>query len=194
MAENGGDQYVGILKFYTSYVMFSFYSFIPIINFSQNDEKQPLLRSANTTINYQTIFRIPYAHVLRDDKIAIESSNIADANNSNTYWLFNGVIPDPAYEKACFAFDDVNVSTPVVIATKTTNGHFLFERLFQINHVNAVNPSGAIRMHPTNHTKAMASNTVSMARPFDEFLVDTSESNSSLDVQNNSATTKSDKD
>ncbi|CAF4285912.1 unnamed protein product [Rotaria socialis] len=166
---------------------------------TQNDEKQPILRSGTATINYQTIFRIPYAHVLRDDKIAIESSNIVDANTSNTYWLFNDVIPDPAYEKgtyhtSCFAFDDVNVSTPVVIATKTTNGHFLFERLFQINHVNAVNPSGAIRMRPTNHTKAMPSNTVSMARPFDEFLVDASESNSSLDVKSNGARTKSDKD
>jgi hypothetical protein len=84
-----------------------------------------------------------------------------------------------------------NISTPVVFATTTTNGHFLFERLFQINHVNAINPSTAIRMHPINQKKTDSSNTVSMARPFDEFPANP---NDSVDVQSNGIITKSDKD
>ncbi|CAF0852073.1 unnamed protein product [Rotaria sp. Silwood1] len=159
-----------------------------------NDEKQSLLRSGTTPINYQTILTVPYAHVIRDDKIPIESSNVVESNAAHTYWLFNGMIPDQAYEKPCFSFDDVDVPTPVVFTTKTTNGHFLFERLFQINPVNAINSSAAIRMHQINQKKSVTSSTVSMARPFDEFLTNPSMPNTSLDVQSNSVITKSDTD
>ncbi|CAF4685176.1 unnamed protein product, partial [Rotaria sp. Silwood2] len=153
-----------------------------------------LLRSGTTPFNYQTILTIPYAHVIRDDKIPIESSNVAEANAAHTYWLFNGMIPDQAYEKPCFSFDDVDVPTPVVFATTSTNRHFLFERLFQINPVNAINSSAAIRMYQINQKKSVTSSTVSMARPFDEFLTNSSMPNTSVDVQSNSIITKSDKD
>jgi hypothetical protein len=80
---------------------------------------------------------------------------------------------------ACFSFDDTDVSTPVVITT-TTNGHILFERIFQIEHVTAINPSTKIRIH---QPKSISSNTVPMAQPFDEHLVDSTTSNNPSDVQ-----------
>ena len=70
--------------------------------YRQNDEKKHLLRSGTTTINYQTILTIPYAHVIRDDKIQIESSNVVDANTTDTYLLFNGTLPDQAYETSMY--------------------------------------------------------------------------------------------
>ncbi|CAF2855734.1 unnamed protein product [Rotaria sp. Silwood2] len=96
--------------------------------------------------------------------------------------------------QTCFSFDDVDVPTPVVFATTSTNRHFLFERLFQINPVNAINSSAAIRMYQINQKKSVTSSTVSMARPFDEFLTNSSMPNTSVDVQSNSIITKSDKD
>ncbi|CAF1349687.1 unnamed protein product [Rotaria sordida] len=158
-----------------------------------NHEKQSLLRSGIKPLSYQTILTIPYAHVIRDDKIPIESSNITEPNATHTYWLFNGMIPNQAYETPCFSFDDVDVPTPVVFTTKTTNGHSLFERLFQINPVNAINSSAAIRKRQINQSNSITSNTISMARPFDEFPADPSISNTSLDVQSNSIVPKSDK-
>lgn len=86
------------------------------------------------------------------------------------------------------------MATPVVFATETTNPRFLFERLFQINHVTAINPSTTIRMHQINQTKTTSTNIVSMARPFDEFLTNPTMPNTPLDVQSNSIITKSDKD
>jgi hypothetical protein len=97
------------------------------------------------------------------------------------------------YFLGCFSFDDTDIATPVVFATQTTNGHFLFDRLFQINHVTAINPTTAIRMHPINQTKTHSSSTVSMARPFDEFLTNPTNPNSPHDVQSNSIITKPDK-
>lgn len=65
-------------------------------------EKRPLLRSTSTKINYQTIVTVPYAHVLRDDKISIESSYLVEGNPGETYLLFNSVIPDQEYEKGLY--------------------------------------------------------------------------------------------
>ncbi|CAF0925424.1 unnamed protein product [Adineta steineri] len=138
---------------------------------AQNDEKKPLIKSNTTTINYRTIFAIPYAHVIRDDEIQIESSNVMDTNGNDAYLLFNATISDETYETACVSFDDNDVATPVVFTTTTANPHFLFERLFQVDHVTAINPSSAIRMHQINSTKTNFSNTISMARPFDEFAI-----------------------
>jgi hypothetical protein len=180
--------------------------------FRPYDEKKSLLTSTTRIINYQTILTSPYAHVIRDDKISIESSNVIDANTTDTYLLFNGEISDQAYETglyhiqtsilnyfvflskiACFSFDDTDVNTPVVLATTTTtNGHFLFERLFEINHVTS--PT-SIRMRQINPKNTISSNTVSMARPFDEFLTSLATMpNTPLDVQSNNIITKSDKD
>jgi hypothetical protein len=66
--------------------------------FRQNDEKKSLLTSRNTVINYQTILTIPYAHVIRDDKIQVESSNVDEKNTTNTYLFFDGTISDQAFE------------------------------------------------------------------------------------------------
>jgi len=76
----------------------------------------------------------------------------------------------------------------VVFATRTTDGHFLFERLFQIEHVTAINPSTTIRMH---QTKTISSSTISMARPFEDISMDPTMPNNPLDVQSNSIITKS---
>ena len=75
-----------------------------ILIFRRNDEKKPLLTSGTTTINYKTILTIPipYAHVIRDDKIQIESSDVVDTNTTDTYLLFNGTISDQAYETGMF--------------------------------------------------------------------------------------------
>jgi hypothetical protein len=84
---------------------------------------------------------------------------------------------------ACFSFDDADVSTPVVFATTTADGHIVFERLFQIEHVTAINPSTTIRMSQIDQTKSISSSNISMARPFDEFPTD---------AQSDSNTTKPD--
>lgn len=70
---------------------------------------------------------------------------------------------------ACFSFDDVSVPTPVVFATTTTHGHILLEQLFQIN-------------------------PVSMARPFDEFVMNPTETNTSVDTKHDNIVKKPDKD
>ena len=77
---------------------------IPI--FRENDEKKSLLRSGSTAINYRTILTIPYAHVIRDDKIQIESTNIVEADATDTYLLFDGTISDQAYESGIYHTHD----------------------------------------------------------------------------------------
>ncbi len=84
------------------------------------------------------------------------------------YFIFNNIL-------ACFSFDGADVSTPVVFATRRTDGHILFERLYQIEHVTAINPTDTIRIQP-----------IPTAQPFDEF--------STPDVQNDNTITKSDWD
>lgn len=166
----------------------------------------PLKSSGITTINYQTTISLPYAHVIQDDKIPINSSIVDEKTLSGTYLWFNSPLPDQAYETGkshlhthicmyeylgfvfleCFSFDDTDVSTPVVF---TTDGHFLIERVYQIEHVTAIN-SSAIRMHQLNQSKPKPSTTLSPARPFDEFPGDSSSPNNP-DGQGDS-TTKSD--
>jgi hypothetical protein len=179
------------------------------------------LKSGTATINYQTILTIPYAHVIRDDKIQIESSKVIETRAPDAYLLLDGTISDQEYETgayymhtlisenllrqiiisslffslnnlACFTFDDPDVSTPVVFAATTTNGHILFERIFQIEHVTAIRPSTEISMRHINQKNTISSSTVSMAKPFDEFSTDPTTSNNPPDVQSNGMTKKMD--
>ncbi len=178
------------------------------------------MKSGTATINYQTILSIPYAHVIRDDKIQIESSKVIETRAPDAYLLLDGTISDQEYETgayyihinisefvktnnyfvtlfslnnlACFTFDDPDVSTPVVFAATTTNGHILFERIFQIEHVTAIRPSTEISMRHINQKNTISSSTVSMAKPFDEFSTDSTTSNNPPDVQSNNMTTKTD--
>ncbi len=53
-------------------------------------------------IKYQTIFAIPYAHVLRDDKIQIESTNLIDTKAPAAYFLLDGTISDQDYETSTY--------------------------------------------------------------------------------------------
>jgi hypothetical protein len=77
----------------------AFFSFTLFLSFfSQNDEKKPLLTSHTTAFSYQTILSIPYAHVIRDDKLSIDSSNVVEKNVTDTFLLFNTALPDQAYE------------------------------------------------------------------------------------------------
>ncbi len=63
-----------------------FFSF----HFRKNEEKQSFLTSG-TTINYRTIS--PYADVIKDDIIQVESPDVVDANTTDSV-LFNGTMPD----------------------------------------------------------------------------------------------------
>jgi hypothetical protein len=65
------------------------------------------------------------------------------------------------------------VLTTTTKATKTTDGHILFERLFQINHVTGANSPRAKEMRTLNKQKTFSSAMVPTARPFDEFLSET---------------------
>ncbi len=81
-----------------------------LLIYRQNDEKKPLLTNGTSTIKYQTILTIPYAHVIRDDKIQIESSNVIETNATDAYLLFNGTIPDQAYETSMYHTPiDINI-------------------------------------------------------------------------------------
>ncbi len=71
-------------------------SFYIFFNFSQNGEKKPLL-SSGTAISYRTALSIPYAHVIRDDNIQTESSNVVEASATDIL-LFNGTMPDRTYQ------------------------------------------------------------------------------------------------
>ncbi len=65
---------------------------------SRDDEKKPLLTRPTTTIHYQTIFSIPYAHVIKDDKIPINSPNVIETDVPETYLLFDSSIHNQEYE------------------------------------------------------------------------------------------------
>lgn len=86
---------------------------------------------------------------------------------------------------ACFSFDDADANAPVVLATRTDSGHILLERVYKIENVTAVNNSANLRTHP------LSSNTIAMARPFDEFASDSNTSTNTSDLPSDN-TTKSD--
>ncbi|CAF2363891.1 unnamed protein product [Rotaria sp. Silwood2] len=103
-------------------------------------------------------------------------------------------MPDRTYQAQFLPFDD-NTTSPVVLATTSTDGQCLLERLFSINNVSAVNSSKNMSMSATKSTKKNLSNTVPMARPFDEFSTGIAIIPSGpLDGQNFDQTIKSDKD
>ena len=85
----------------------------------------------------------------------------------------------------CFSLDDADVNAPVVLATRTDTGHILLERVYKIENVTAINNSANLRTHP------LSSNTVAMARPFDEFASDSNTSADAPDLPSDN-TTKSD--
>lgn len=183
------------------------------------DETTPLLsanRVSTAMINYKTTFLIPYEHVLRDDRIIFETSNTYESNATETQLLFSDIIANESCETgktnlfshsfipfnliifvglASFSFDDEGTN-PVVLTTKTTatktnDGHILVERILQINHATAVNPSTSIQMRPLNQKKTRSSSTINAARPFDEFLTSSSSGNNdSNDSSGNSSTSK----
>ncbi len=53
-----------------------------------------MITSEQVKIKYQTIITIPYAHILRDDKIQIESSNVIETKTPTAYFLVDGTISD----------------------------------------------------------------------------------------------------
>lgn len=57
-----------------------------------------MITSEPVKIKYEAIITIPYAHILRDDKIQIETSDIIDTKPSAAYLLLDGTITDQDYE------------------------------------------------------------------------------------------------
>ena len=141
--------------------------------FRHIDEKKPIIITRPPIFNYKAVLSIPYAHVIEDDKIPMNPSNVNELSTSGAFVVFNSSVYDEKkYESAGFSFDDVAVSPPVVIATTTPDGQILVERVFTIEHVRAVNP---LKM-------------IAEARPFDEFAAD-SGSNNPADGSNNDSKT-----
>lgn len=73
-----------------------------ILTYRKHDEMKPLLASGTPPLKYQRIITIPYAHVIRDDKIQYETSHVIEANATDTYLLFDGMIPGQDYNAGMY--------------------------------------------------------------------------------------------
>lgn len=61
-------------------------------------EQTPLVKIEPAHLRYQTLIGIPYAHVLRDDEIPMESSTVDELSNSAIFFLSNNTISEKGYE------------------------------------------------------------------------------------------------
>jgi len=71
------------------------------------------LTRPTTTIHYQTIFSIPYAHVIQEDKIPINSPNVIEKHVPETYLLFDSTISNQEYETGTH-YTDTHTSISIV--------------------------------------------------------------------------------
>lgn len=155
-----------------------------LLIFRQNEERETI-RPPDSAVNYSTASA--YSHVIKDDTIQVEPSNVVKAYASYVP-SFNGTMPDRTVKPLSF---DKETTDPVVLATNTENDSSLLDQILTINHV-FTNNSKITSMSATKSFKTNASNGWPMARPFDEFATDIASINP-LDEQS-FGTIKSDKD